>query len=109
MHQGHEHGAMSPEMARKHYGTLGISFVVMLVLMYVIMFTMIYSLGEFIQNISFFYMAIMMATPMTATMPLMMRSMYSDRRLNLIVYAGCALLFILAFAGIRTQALVGDS
>jgi uncharacterized protein (DUF305 family) len=94
---------------RKNYVMLGVSFVAMLILMYVIMFTMIYSLGEFIQNINFFYMAVMMATPMTAMMPLMMRSMYPDRRLNLIVYAGSALLFILAFIGIRTQALVGDS
>ncbi len=34
--------------------------------------------------------------------------MYADKRLNTIIYAGCALLFILAFAGVRTQALVGD-
>jgi uncharacterized protein (DUF305 family) len=109
MHHGQEHGAMSPTMAGKHYGALGVSFVVMLILMYVIMFSMIYSLGEFIQNINFFYMALMMATPMTAIMPLMMGSMYPDRRLNLILYAGCALLFILALVGIRTQALVGNA
>jgi hypothetical protein len=96
-------------MANRNYRMLGISFIVMLILMYLIMFTMIYSLGEFIQNINFFYMAVMMATPMTVMMPLMMGSMYPDRKLNLIVYVGCALLFVLAFIGIRTQALVGDT
>jgi len=96
-------------MVNRNYRMLGISFIVMLILMYVIMFTMIYSLGEFIQNINFFYMAVMMATPMTVMMPLMMGSMYPDRKLNLIVYVGCALLFVLAFIGIRTQALVGDT
>lgn len=110
MQQGHaQHGKMDRQMAAKNYGMLGISFVVMLILMYLIMFTMIYSLGEFIQNINFFYMAIMMATPMTVMMPLMMGSMYPDRKLNLFVYIGCALLFVLAFMGIRTQALVGDT
>ena len=110
MQPGHaQHDKMDRQMAAKNYRMLGISFVVMLILMYLIMFTMIYSLGEFIQNINFFYMAIMMATPMTVMMPLMMGSMYPDRKLNLIVYVGCALLFVLAFIGIRTQALVGDT
>ncbi|MEP7130896.1 MAG: DUF305 domain-containing protein [Sphingomicrobium sp.] len=110
MEQGHaKHGQMDGKMARKSYVMLGISSVVMLVIMYLVMFTMIYSLGEFIQNINFLYMAVMMATPMTVVMPLMMPSMYPDRTLNLIVYAGCTLLFVLAFAGIRMQGLVGDS
>lgn len=100
---------MSKAMARKNYRMLALSGLVMLILMYLIMFTMIYSLGEFIQNINFFYMAIMMATPMIMMMPLMMKSMYPDRKLNLIIYAGGALLFVLAFAGIRAQLMVGDA
>jgi uncharacterized protein (DUF305 family) len=102
-------GAMNRRMVRRNYLMLVASSAVMLVIMYVVMFTMIYSLGEFIQNINFFYMAVLMATPMTAMMPLMMGSMYPDRRLNLLIYADCAFLFLLAFAGIRTQALVGNS
>ena len=110
MKQGEmHHDRMSADMVRRNYMMLLVSSLVMLVIMYLVMFTMIYSLGEFIQNINFFYMAIMMATPMTVMMPMMMRSMYPDRKLNLIVYVGCGLLFVLAFIGIRTQALVGDS
>ena len=109
MNHGSSHqGQTGPEMARRNYRMLGVSALGMLVLMYLIMFTMIYSLGEFIQNINFFYMAIMMATPMIVMMPLMMGSMYPDRKLNLLIYIGSALLFVLAFIGIRTQALVGD-
>src|SRR3954465_8382720 len=103
----HGHGRHG-QTARQNYVMLSISFVVMLISMYLVMFSMIYSLGEFIQNINFFYMAVMMATPMTVMMPMTMGSMYPDRKLNLIVYVGCAALFILAFVGIRTQALVGD-
>ena len=96
-------------VVRRNYAMLAVSFVVMLALMYLVMFTMIWSLGEFIQNINFFYMAVMMATPMTASMPLMMKSMYPDRTLNRVVYLGSAALFVAAFAAIRAQALVGDS
>lgn len=109
-HEGHGGQGMAGgrDMARRNYRMLALSSLGMLVLMYLIMFTMIYSLGEFIQNINFFYMAIMMATPMVVMMPLMMGSMYPDRRINLIIYVGSALLFVLAFIGIRGQLLVGD-
>ncbi|NUR13280.1 MAG: DUF305 domain-containing protein [Bradyrhizobium sp.] len=95
-------------MARKNYRMLAIASVGMLILMYFIMFTMIYSWGEFVQNINFFYMSIMMATPMVAMMPLMMGSMYPDRKLNMLIYIGGAILFVLAFIGIRGQLLVGN-
>ena len=109
MQQGSMHeGRMDKAMAGRNYRLLGISAVGMLILMYLIMFSMIYSLGEFIQNINFFYMAIMMATPMVVMMPLMMPSMYPDKKLNLLIYFGSAALFVLAFIGIRNQLLVGD-
>ena len=109
MQQGHgQHGAMDRQMARKNYAMLGVSAAGMLTLMYLIMFTMIYSWGEFVQNINFFYMAVMMATPMVVMMPLMMGSMYPDRKLNLAITIGGAVLFVLAFIGIRGQLLVGN-
>ena len=109
MQKGHEgHAAMDSQMARKNYRMLAIASVGMLVLMYLIMFTMIYSWGEFVQNINFFYMAVMMATPMVVMMPLMMGSMYPDRKLNLAITIGGAVLFVLAFIGIRGQLLVGN-
>lgn len=106
-----EHGGrdQTPQQPMgKHYVMLGLSFIGMLVLMYLIMFSMIWSGAQFVQNINFFYMAVMMATPMLPMMPLMMPSMYSDRRWNGVVYVGSVLLFVLAFAGIRGQTLVGD-
>ena len=69
---------------------------------------MIWSGAHFLQNINFVYMAIMMAAPMIFMMPLTMGSMYSDRRLNRVVYIGSGLLFILAFGAIRDQTLVDD-
>ena len=104
-----QHDRMNRQTVRSNYVMLALSSLVMLTMMYLLMFTMIFSLGEFIQNINFFNMAVMMATPMTVMMPLIMPSMYPDRKLNLAIYAGCALLFVLSFAGIRSQAMVGNS
>ncbi len=104
----HSHQA-DQSMARRNYAILAVSFFVMLLIMYLVMFAMIYSLGEFVQNVNFFYMALMMATPMTAMMPMMMPSMYPSRMLNLAIYGLSALLFVGALAAIRAQAMVGDS
>lgn len=109
MHQGHEgHETMSRDMMSKHYWLLAINLAVSLAVMYLVMFAMIASWGEFIQNINFFYMALMMWAPMGALMLLTMPMMYRNRRLNIILYIAFALILILSTIGIREQSLVGD-
>ena len=99
---------MSAEMIGTHYRMLGLNLVISLIIMYFVMFTMIWSFGDFFNNLNMFYMAVMMAAPMGILMLLMMRMMYPDKKLNLLLYACFALLFLLAFAGMRAQGLVGD-
>jgi uncharacterized protein (DUF305 family) len=109
MKQGHQnHGGMSRNMVRRHYIMFGLNMLLSTIIMYLVMFEMIWSWGEFVQNINFFYMALTMAMPMGMLMLFMMGSMYPDKRLNLILYAVMAVLFVGAFAAVRTQALVGD-
>lgn len=111
MQQGqHEMGSskMSPVMMRKHYYMLAINMAINLVIMYLVMFSMIYRWDEFVQNVNFFYMALMMWAPMGALMLLFMGMMYKSKRLNIIIYASSVLIFVLAFIGIRRQTLVGD-
>ena len=108
MHEGHEHGGMSREMVRKHYRMLGLNLIVSLVIMYLLMFSMIWSFRDFFNNNNMLYMAVTMAAPMGILMLLMMPMMYPDKRLNLILYAVFALLLVGAFWGIRAQALVND-
>lgn len=108
MHEGHEHGGMSREMARHHYLMLGVNLLLSLIIMYVAMFAMIWTWGEFVQNINFFYMALVMWAPMAAVMLLTMRPMYPDRKVNGLLYLGFAAVFILSMIGIREQSLVGD-
>ena len=100
---------MGPETMRSPYTMLGLNLAVSLAIMYVGMFAMIYSLGEFIQNINFLYMALLMWAPMSSLMLLTMGSMYANKRLNIVLHAAFALVFILSFVGIREQSLVGNS
>ncbi len=100
---------MSPDMMRSHYGMLALNLAISLVIMYLVMFAMIYSLGELIQNINFFYMALMVWAPMGSLMLLTMGSMYSIKKLNVMLHVAFALVFILSFVGIREQGLVGDN
>jgi uncharacterized protein (DUF305 family) len=69
---------------------------------------MIWSWGEFIQNLNFFYMALVMWAPMAIVMMLTMRSMYTNARLNLVLYLALVVVFVLSVIGIRAQGLVGD-
>ena len=109
MHADHgEHGGMSAEMVRHHYLMLGLNLLLSLIIMYVAMFAMIWTWGEFVQNINFFYMALVMWAPMAAVMLLTMPQMYPNKKLNGLLYLGFAAVFILSMIGIRQQSLVGD-
>ncbi len=108
MEHGHQgHGDMNARMLRHHYLMLGLNLLISLIIMYFVMFTMIYSLREFVNNLNMFYMALMMAAPMGILMLLMMGDMYANKRLNLLLYVGLALVFVLSFI-MRPKALVGD-
>lgn len=102
------HGQQSAEMMRHHYLMLGVNRAISLVIMYLAMFAMIWSLGEFIQNINFFYMALVMWAPMGIAMILTMKSMFTNAKLNMILYAALAAVFLLSLWGIRAQGLVDD-
>lgn len=51
---------MSPDMMRSPYTMLGVNLAVSLAIMDLGMFATIYSLGEFIQNMDFFSMTLVM-------------------------------------------------
>lgn len=109
MHGGHgKHGEMDTRMVRHHYLMLGINLLLSLFIMYVAMFAMIWTWGEFVQNINFLYMALVMWAPMAAVMLLTMRPMYPNKKLNGLLYLAFGAIFILSMIGIRQQSLVGD-
>ncbi len=114
MQRGHEHHQTAGNstddaaMMRSHYRMLALNLTISLAIMYFVMFAMINSLGEFIQNVNFFYMALMMWAPMGSLMLLMMSGMYKNKRLNMALHALFALVLVLSFLATRQQWLVGD-
>ncbi|WP_293350476.1 DUF305 domain-containing protein [Phenylobacterium sp.] len=99
---------MEPQIIRRHYLMLGFNLALSLAIMYFAMFAMIQNGGEFVQNINFFYMALVMWAPMAAVMLLTMGSMYPNAKINIALHAAFAVVFVLSLVGIRQQGLVGD-
>lgn len=109
MEQGHKgHAAMNADMERQHYLMLGLNLLLSVLIMYLGMFAMIWSGAEFIQNINFVYMALIMWAPMSVVMLWTMKSMYRNSRWNVALYALFAMVFLLSLWGMRDQLLVGD-
>ena len=107
MEQGHQQN-MSAAMMRKHYMMFGLNVIVGLVIMYLGMFTMIWSTASFFNNLNMFYMSLIMLAPMTIVMLATMGMMMKNRSLNMILYAAFAIVFLLSFWAERVQGGVGD-
>jgi uncharacterized protein (DUF305 family) len=99
---------MDRQLTHHHYLMLGLNLLVSTIVMYFVMFPMNWSIGDVFNNLNMLYMALMMATPMGVLMLLMMRPMYPSDRLNLLLHAFFALVFIVAALGVRAQGLIGD-
>lgn len=93
-------------MYKKLLLTVGIHFVIMYCLGYVVV--------DSLSHAYFFstrplYMALVMVPPMVILMLYFMRDMYQNKKLNTWLYVGSFTVFIFAFIAIRTQLFVGDT
>jgi uncharacterized protein (DUF305 family) len=90
------------------YKGFAIELVIDFIIMYLVMYTMIATLAHFYLNINNVYMTLMMVAPMAVVMLVAMRSMFPSRKLNLLIVAGAAVIFIASYAAMRTQGGVGN-
>ena len=90
------------------YRTLAMAVGVHFFIMWSLTYVGVYAFDHIVLNVNRFYMAVVMVAPMVIVMLAFMSSMFQNKRLNIALYAGSALLFIATFAAIRTQAFVGD-
>jgi hypothetical protein len=96
-------------MEMKHsYRNLAIMFVLSYLAMYILMYAMVDSFTNVYPNVNQAYMAGLMASPMIIIELLVMRDMYTNRRLNTAILAASAVAGILFFWGIRAQTAVVD-
>jgi uncharacterized protein (DUF305 family) len=78
------------------------------VVMFLVMYLMIDTLADFRFNLNTLYMTAAMLAPMAIIMVAMMGHMYGDKRLNGLIYAVSALVFVTSVAFVRTQTTIGD-
>jgi hypothetical protein len=90
------------------YRKLGIAILINTVLMFILTYVLLDSLEHFHVNINRIYMALIMAFPMVIVMLLVMRSMFKNKRLNLVLHLGSGAAILLLFLLMRTQTPVGN-
>lgn len=92
----------------RHYRMLGLMLVLSFISMYVLMYSMVNSLQNVYMSVNQVYMAGLMAAPMGLIELALMRGMYPDRKINAVVTA-LSLAALLAFwFMIRQQTAVTD-
>lgn len=93
----------------KHtYRDLAVMTAASAVVMFLVMYLMIDTLADFRFNLNTLYMTAAMVAPMTMIMVAMMGHMYPNKRLNLLIHAACAVVFLGSVALVRTQTTIGD-
>ncbi len=90
------------------YKKLFLISIVHFIVMYAVMYTMVYSASEIFLNVNNVYMTGMMLAPMVLLMPLTMKMMYPNKKLNLSIWIGSTIIFVAFYIFMRTQAFVGD-
>lgn len=101
-HQGEHDKTMSG------YGKLFLALGLSLVVMFPLTMAFIAQWSHFHLNLSNFYMAVAMVAPMGLIMLGVMRGMFPDQRLNVVLVVGFVALFALGLWLGRTEAFVGN-
>ena len=95
-------------MKENHYRHLTVMAVLSFVAMYILMYSMVNTLGDVYNNVNQIYMAGLMAAPMIVIELVVMRAMYHNAKLNRLITGASVIVGTLLFVFIRQQAAVGD-
>lgn len=97
-----------PDMSEKHYRNLIFMAVLSFIAMYILMYAMVNTIDNVYNNFNQFYMAGLMAAPMVIIELIVMRAMYPNKRLNLLLIAVSTVALIGFFLFIRQQTAISD-
>lgn len=95
-------------MHGSHYKALAIMGALSFISMYILMYSMVNAFENVFTNVNQVYMAGLMAAPMMIIEILLMRSMYMNKQLNLVIIGFSALALVAFYMSIRKQAFVSD-
>lgn len=90
------------------YVKFGIILLVSLAVMWTLSMSMVRTVDHFYYNLSNFWMALLMVSAMAVVMVIGMWGMFENRKANIAMLAGFALLFVGVFALGRTETFVGN-
>ncbi|MFJ5958194.1 MULTISPECIES: DUF305 domain-containing protein [Paenarthrobacter] len=90
------------------YLKFALILLISLALMWVLSMSMIRSIDHFYFNLSNFWMALLMVSAMAVVMIIGMWSMFKNRKANIAMLIGFAVLFVAVFALGRTETFVGN-
>jgi len=94
---------------KMRYRTFAAMIVTSMVVMYGFMYLNTYAFAHVRFSETRLYMTLIMGAAMAVIMLSFMRGMYTHKRLNLAIYVGSVIVFVLALFLVRSQILVGDS
>jgi hypothetical protein len=107
MRQQHQHS--SRHSGDGHYLRLVIMLGLSFVAMYVLMYAMVDRLDNVFMSFNQVYMAALMTAPMVIIEMVVMRSMYPNRRLNVLIGAAGIALWVAAWLAVRGQTAIDDT
>lgn len=96
-------------MHKEHYIRLGVMAVLSFIAMYILMYAMVNSFSNVYNNFNQVYMAGLMAAPMVIIELLVMKGMYPNKKLNVAILGGSALLLVGFFFFVREQTAISDA
>lgn len=103
-----EHNHATHSSHQNHYVHLGVMAFLSFLAMYGLMYSMVDSFANVYMSFNQVYMAALMTAPMVIIELLVMRMMYKDNRLNVIIMMVSVAVGIAMFALIRQQNAIGD-
>jgi uncharacterized protein (DUF305 family) len=95
-------------MKHNHYTRLMVMTALSFISMYVLMYAMVDSASSVFNNFNQVYMAGLMTAPMVVIELLLMRAMYENKKLNIVVIAGAVAAGLVLFTMIRQQTAISD-
>jgi uncharacterized protein (DUF305 family) len=95
-------------MDKSHYLRLLVMAVLSFLSMYILMYAMVDVIGNVYPNWNQFYMAGLMTAPMVVIELSLMRAMFQNKRLNILIFGAGIAALLLFFACIRQQAAISD-
>ncbi|RWY48351.1 DUF305 domain-containing protein [Mucilaginibacter gilvus] len=95
-------------MEKGNYKTFVWMLALSFIIMYGVMFLNVDQADHIYLSMTRLYMTLMMVASMALLMLAMMRMMYKNRKLNLVIILSSMVVFILSLVGVRTQTLVSD-